>query len=446
MTPTSNSLTTPVLAIVVISYNSTSYLPVCLESLLSEVAAYPANVTTVKVAVVENGSDHSSRAVVQKLAQTRSNLQWLQAPANLGYAGGANFGWQRLGQANIYIVLNPDMRFCRGWLSKLVAPFERGPQIGVVGCKLLDENNHIQHAGGLVQHGTALGQHFGAGEADDGRWDEGTEVEFVTGAALAIRGELLNRLGGFDARFFPGYYEDVDLCRRVRQAGYKIWYEPQAVAYHYEGGTFGRSSGYYRALHRNRLRFVLKNLPARQLFFEFVPAERTRLKGMLASADRRAGEAVYRVACLSQVEQFSTSKSGAAKDGAAVLKDELGNYSSGQELENLQVEQLEKQLTEVKTSWKVEEKPFRSGLPLVATLREKFNSISTKWYVRPILQQQVDYNGAVARSLETLGQLVAGRDTSRDIQYVALASRLTTLEERLERIENLLEKIAQSKS
>lgn len=422
--------TAPSLALVIVSYNSASYLAVCLESLLIEVAAYPPNDPKVKTVVIENGTDLSSQTIVETYAKTNPALEWLRAPANFGYAGGANFGWQSLGAADFYIVLNPDMRFCPGWLTAILKPFEREPQIGIVGCKLLDVEGKIQHAGGLVQHGTALGLHFGAGEADDGRWDEGAAVEFVTGAALAIRGEVWAQVGGFDPAFWPGYYEDVDLCARVRGAGYLVWYEPQAVAYHYEGGTFGRGVGYYRAFHRNRLRFVLKNLATRSLLYDFVPAERARLRGMLTSADRQASAAVYQATRANPVgEQEKT------------LKEVAKAYNAGQAFENVQIERLEQQLVEVKKGWKVQEKPFRSALPFVATLREKFNSISTKWYVRPLLQQQVDYNGAVARALETLGQLSGGRDAASDMQYTVLAARLTTLEERLERIEALLERI-----
>jgi GT2 family glycosyltransferase len=282
---------TPTLALVIVSYNSASFLPICLESLLAEIVTYPSYTTKLKLVVVENGSDLASQVVCQSL-----DVDWLAAPANLGYAGGANFGWQSLGHADIYLVLNPDMRFCSGWLLNMIAPFGRDSQIGVVGCKLLDADNKIQHAGGLIIHGTALGLHFGAGEPDDGRWDEGSAVEFVTGAALAIRADLHQQLGGFDEHFFPGYYEDVDLCARVRQLGFKVWYEPQAVAYHYEGGTFGRGAGYYRAFHRNRLRFALKNFSTTRLLYDFVPAERSRLKGMLEAPDRRASEAIYKAA------------------------------------------------------------------------------------------------------------------------------------------------------
>ncbi|HEX2912728.1 MAG TPA: hypothetical protein VH186_18125 [Chloroflexia bacterium] len=99
------------------------------------------------------------------------------------------------------------------------------------------------------------------------------------------------------------------------------------------------------------------------------------------------------------------------------------------------------QAAEVKSRWLVEEKPFKSGLPFVASVRERFNSISTRWYVKPILAQQVEFNAAVSRSIEDLTQIVTGSTASQDMQTALLSARLIELENRLENIENLLEKL-----
>ncbi len=404
----------PTLAIVIVSYDSAAYLPECLATLLSNVAEYPA---PVQLALVENGNSAAQTKTLAAISSFQAQgLQYIVAPTNLGYGGGTNFGWEKL-EAEIFIVLNPDMSFPEGWLQKFIQPFAERPQIGIVGCKLLTREGKIQHAGGLVKYKALLGEHFGAGEADDGRWDESAEVEFVTGAALAIRRELKEKLGGFDSAYFPGYYEDVDLCWRARQLGYKVWYEAGAVAYHYEGGTFGRSAGYYEAYHRNRLRFAQKSLSARQFFSEFLADERQRLTLTPPGPDLSASRKVYR--------QMS-------KNGANMPEDE-----------NPVTERLPDRMTEVKKSWLVEEKPFRSRLPFVATLRERFNNISTRWYVKPILQQQVDYNAAVARAVEDLGQLALANEASHNLEIAALTERFVSLEERLDRIETLLGRIVE---
>jgi GT2 family glycosyltransferase len=436
-------------SIVVVSYGSAGFLTECLGSLLKNCAAYgPA-----RVALVEN---HQDPAQVKKTRQTvtpflKKGLQFWTAPANLGYGAAANWGWSRLGSSAINIVLNPDMSFPAGWLTAFVRPFEQDSQVGVVGCKLLTAQGDIQHAGGLIRRDLALAEHFGAGEPDDGRWDESCPVEFVTGAALGVRADLADRLAGFDPAFFPGYYEDVDLCQRVRQAGYKVWYEAAAVAYHYQGGTFGRGLSYYLTLHRNRLRYIFKHFSTYQLLNELLPAEKRRQQGTLDALDRQASILVYRAAAHSYIRPLSREKSSQSQEKPTDLKKkeisvQVDLYDQSLEdpsAENVALSrQIMQDLDEVKQSWLVEEKPFRSRLPFVASLRERFNSISTRWYIKPILAQQVEYNAAVARAIEDLGKLAASSQPVRDLQVATLSERMLSLEKRLERIEILLEKLA----
>jgi O-antigen biosynthesis protein len=438
-------------SIVVVSYGSAGYLAECLASLLENCAAYgPA-----QVALVEN---HPDAAQVKKTRQAaapflKQGLQFWPTPANLGYGGAANWGWSRLKPAAINLVLNPDMSFPAGWLAAFVRPFEQNPAIGIVGCKLLHADGKIQHAGGLVRRDLGLAEHFGAGEPDDGRWDESCPVEFVTGAALGVRAELVERLGGFDPAFFPGYYEDVDLCRRVRQPGYKVWYEAAAKAYHYEGGSFGRGLSYYLPLHRNRLRYIFKHFSTRQMLGEFLPAEQVRQQSTMDRLDRQASAMVYHAAARSYSRPFKLNPANQPQEKPTDLKENINSaridlYDASLEDPTAGEIALSRQIGErvaaVKQSWLVEEKPFRSRLPFVATLRERFNSISTRWYIKPILAQQVDYNAAVARAIEDLGKLAAGSQSVQNLQVATLSERMLSLEQRLERIETLLEKLTGS--
>ncbi len=104
-------------------------------------------------------------------------------------------------------------------------------------------------------------------------------------------------------------------------------------------------------------------------------------------------------------------------------------------------ERLTRRIGEVKERWLIKEQPFRSRLPFVASLRSRFNSISTRWYVQPLLAQQVEFNGAVSRALEDLGKLTVGSEAASDAQAAILAARMLGLEARLERIEKLLEEL-----
>lgn len=426
----------PLTAIVIVSYGSLSDLPECLSTLLTSVAGQ-----SVKIGLVENHPDEKIRQQVYQASQIffKRGVQWLPAPGNLGYGGGANFGWQQLGSADFYLVLNPDMTFPTDWLAKLLTPFEQDSQIGVVGCKLLTRDQKIQHAGGLLRPDLALAEHFGYGEPDDSRFDQSCEVEFVTGAALALSHKAYVATGGFDPAFFPGYFEDVDLCYRARAANFKVWYEASALAYHYEGGSFGRGESYYQNLHRSRLRFVLKHFDTARLLQEFVPAESARLRGTLDPADRRVSQQVYRAAAQTSLAKDKSNEEKLLKQEK--INPNLPATASDAEVTEL-AERLEQHAQNVKQGWLVEEKPFRSKIPFVAKLRDKFNSISTRWYVQPILAQQVEYNAAVSRAIEDLSKLAAGNLVTGDLQTATLAARMLTLENRLERIEKLLEKIS----
>jgi GT2 family glycosyltransferase len=88
-----------------------------------------------------------------------------------------------------------------------------------------------------------------------------------------MRREVFEMLGGFDERFSPGYYEDVDLCRRAYEAGLTVLYVPSAVLYHHEGGSFKQGLCDARYLRfRNRIRFVFKHFPVDQILGAFIPA------------------------------------------------------------------------------------------------------------------------------------------------------------------------------
>jgi GT2 family glycosyltransferase len=420
--------TFPSLAIVVVSYNSASDLPECLSTLLDNVETYPA---PVQVALVENGGERAKSRTFKVIEPfLKRNLCWLPGPTNLGYGGGANYGWENMA-GEIDIVLNPDMSFPPGWLEKYVRCFMERPDIGIAGCKLLNREGNIQHVGGVMNPRAMLGQHFGYEEPDDGRFDDSKEVDYVTGAALAIRRELREKLGGFDIDFFPGYYEDVDLSLRALKLGWKTWCEAGAVAYHYEGSSFGRTTGFYTSLYRNRLRLAQKHMNARQFFTEFVPAEIKRISLTPPSHDLDATLKLYRD--LSQNFRSSPGYSQIIKNGDNMHE------------ENPLIERLPSRMMEVKKRWLVEEKPFYSRIPFIANLRERFNNISTRWYVKPILAQQVEYNAAVARAIEDLSQLALATETSRNLELAALAERFSGLEERLSKIETLLEKVLDEK-
>ena len=116
---------------------------------------------------------------------------------------------------------------------------------------------------------------MGYKELDKGQFDSIETVDYVTGAAFAIKRDIIKKLGYFDEDFFPGYYEETDICFRAKKLGYKVVYVPKAIIYHFEASTLKfQSQKYLRSYHRNRIKFLLKNFSisfilTRSLPFEF---------------------------------------------------------------------------------------------------------------------------------------------------------------------------------
>jgi cellulose synthase/poly-beta-1,6-N-acetylglucosamine synthase-like glycosyltransferase len=265
----------------------------------------------------------------------------------------------------------------------------------------------LQHAGGVVEYPLATTRHRGYGEKDEGQYDEPADVPFVTGAALALRRNVLRDTGGFDAGFYPVYYEDTDLCYRARAAGWRVVYWPSAVALHRTSATLDQSSqAYFEFLHANRLRFILKHYTIQQIMNDVLPAEAARLRGEMPAADRLAS----RRAC------------------HALGDVHMPDYS-----------ELDHALDDLDKRRRLHERPFTSRAPLVgglvARLRGAFNSIATRWYVLPIMEQQSAFNAGVVQTLRALARQADAQESVGAASQGILTKRLQALEERLERIE-----------
>ena len=159
-----------------------------------------------------------------------------------GFLRAANAGAAVARGAHL-LFLNNDTEVQPGWLDELLGTFEALPEVGVAGAKLVYPDGRLQEAGGIVgRFGEAL--NWGHGEdPDDPRFCHLRDADYVSGAALMIARALFEQLGGFDEAFAPGYYEDTDLCFRVREtAGRRVVVQPLARVVHLEGGTAGRDT------------------------------------------------------------------------------------------------------------------------------------------------------------------------------------------------------------
>ena len=465
----------PKASVIILAWNGMGYLEASLNAVLAQ------DYDDFEVVVVDNGSTDGSPDFV---ARRYPQVHLIRSETNLGFSAGNNLGMQHA-SGEILVLLNQDTVVQQGWLAALVAAFERRPDAGIVGSKILEPDGQtLQHAGGHIERPLVLGQHYGHGELDEGQYDEPCQVEYVTGAAMALRRDLLSKIGNLDEGFYPGYFEDVDFCLRARAAGCSIWFEPQAVLHHHESASMRRDSltGHYY-YYRNRLRFVLKHLTPEQFIEDFVPAELTRSAG--APAEEQRALALGAIEALTiwpfmarrrepppthaefkavlnalrklldimvGLEQHAASTMAGvrkipqmsdASDGADAQPWELGGESR-KLLGSQPYSQLRHELESLDSAGQVTPRSFTSQVPilgpLIVAVRNFVNNLATRWYVQALLDQQVAFNADVTRVLaqtslmaEHQSGFLAENLAGLQWQVLALEARVAELEEELER-------------
>jgi GT2 family glycosyltransferase/glycosyltransferase involved in cell wall biosynthesis len=163
---------------------------------------------------------------------------YLHNETNSGFIASCNRGAEKA-RGKYLVFLNNDTLVRDGWLSALMDTFAEDPCAGIVGSKLIYPDGRLQEAGGIIWQ-DASGWNYG--KFDDPAKPEYNylrEVDYCSAAALMIPKSLFQSVGGFDPRYAPAYYEDTDLAFKVRQAGYKVLYQPLSEVIHYEGATGG---------------------------------------------------------------------------------------------------------------------------------------------------------------------------------------------------------------
>lgn len=251
------------LGVVVVTYDSAAHLDRLLAGLRREAAG-----TAVRVVVVDNGSSDGT----PERARAHDDVLTVSGHGNLGYAGGINVGLAHLEDVDAVLVLNADLVVEVGAVAALLARLDR-PQAGVVLPLLLHDDGTV--APSLRREPTVsrslgdavLGRHLG----DRPGWLSETvrdpmayawphPVDWGTGAAMLVRAETARAVGAWDERFFL-YSEETDYCRRVREAGWEVWFEPAARVRHSEGGS-GRGPQLTALLQVNRVRYARKHRSA----------------------------------------------------------------------------------------------------------------------------------------------------------------------------------------
>jgi GT2 family glycosyltransferase len=210
-----------------------------------------------EVIVVDDASTDDTALVLARWVARDGRVRALRQPANGGFTASSNAG-AAAATGDVLVFLNNDTLPRPGWLLPLLSALERD-RAGAVGGKLLYPDGTLQEAGGVI-FADGDGCNFGKGDAEPDRpiYDHVREVDYCSGALLATPRALFAKVGGFDSVYAPAYYEDVDYAFRLRQRGYRVYYQPASAVVHLEGATAGRdpASGVKRHQARNRTTFV----------------------------------------------------------------------------------------------------------------------------------------------------------------------------------------------
>ncbi|MFN3753871.1 glycosyltransferase family 2 protein [Flavobacterium sp.] len=251
------------IAVVILNWNGAKLL----EQFLPSIVAYSEEA---KIYVADNAStDDSIEVIKTKFPQ----VTIIQNDENYGFANGYNVALQQV-EEDYYALVNSDIEVTENWLTPIQTIFDKEPSIGIIQPKILDYKNkayfeYAGAAGGFIdQYGYPYcrGRIFETIEKDNGQYDDEREIFWASGACFFIRKDIYRNLNGFDGDFFA-HQEEIDLCWRAFNSGFKAKYTSKSVVYHVGGATLNESNPRKTFLNfRNSLLMLTKNLPEGKLF------------------------------------------------------------------------------------------------------------------------------------------------------------------------------------
>lgn len=226
------------LSIIILCWNDQAVIGNCLRSIYASTHS-----TEFEVIVSDNGSTDGSIAFIRK---NYPQVRVLENGGNLRFAKANNVGIQA-SRGQYVLILNPDTLIHEGTLDKLIAFADARPNVGAFGCKVVNVDGSYQESGRplpsllspwitafCVRRLGYLSDLFLSDTYVGWKGQIQREVGYLSGCFILVRGDLLRQIGGFDEQFFY-YYEDIDLCHRIWEAGYSIMYTPSMTITHIGG-------------------------------------------------------------------------------------------------------------------------------------------------------------------------------------------------------------------
>lgn len=246
-------------SIIVLQYNHADLTRQCLASLLAHVDRRH------QVILVDN---HSTEQDARELGRDFPGVTWVACQENGGFSRGNNAGAIHA-TGDILLFLNNDTLIHSDFVSLLLRRFDESPRAAIVGPRILNGDGSFQISAGrsptfvqeMFDKAIAVAIAHGIRAASrivERQFARPRLVEWVTGAALAIRRDVFNLVGGFDEAYFM-FFEDKDLCARVRRAGFEVWFDPASEIKHLRGGSASpRTALIYRT---SQVRFYRRHCP-----------------------------------------------------------------------------------------------------------------------------------------------------------------------------------------
>jgi GT2 family glycosyltransferase len=303
---------TPLVSVIVLNYNGKDVLEECIKSILNS------NYSRVEVIVIDNGSTDESYMIAKKY---EPQVKLIKSPHNLGYSAGNNLGI-RVAKGKYIFLVNNDAIIHSDCIYELVKIASSDPRIGILGCKVYYRGTRIiQHAGGKLNLSATAPPHIRVFEEDHGQYDEVSDVDYVSGVAMMIKREVVDKIGLLNEHYFS-YWEDVDYCFRAKKAGFRVVYVPKAIVEHFEGFSWKKKSFLQKFLNeRNRLLFVLNNFSNKEVAI-FLLTDMKNIILRMVEAFRRIllGKSSYeaRIVNIYAKEKLTFSVSGIFQWGLAL--------------------------------------------------------------------------------------------------------------------------------
>ena len=250
-----------------LNFNGLSDTITCIKSLLK--TKYP----NFKAIIADNGSRIDEAKILSEEFKDK-RLKFVRFPKNLGFSGGNNKILRKLKDKYV-VLLNNDTEVTPNWLSPLIKILENNSKIAIVQPKILWLTNkkYFDYAGAcggfidIFGYPFTRGRIFDTKERDRGQYDTITDIFWASGAAMAIRRSIFDKVGYLDERFF-NYMEEIDLCFRIHRTGFRVVCNPKSVIYHKGAASSAGNQMKKRYWeHKNSLLLLAKNYPISKLIY-----------------------------------------------------------------------------------------------------------------------------------------------------------------------------------